>query len=207
MRLRSSRLEPLFCLSLLSLAFTLAACGSSTSNDSGGADASMDATNGASNVDSGGMDASATDASDAAPPVDAAPVCPPTSANCMDCCNTNYPAGAQMFDTLTLQCACVPSLCGPLDGGADDAGSVDAGSADAGSLDAGSEDAAVYGVGACSAATCSQTEEPSTACYNCLSDTLGSLANLGICGNALAGTCLTNAVCRPFLSCISQCPN
>jgi hypothetical protein len=210
MSLRFSRLEPLFCLPLV---FTLAACGSSTSNDSGGTDASMDATNGGSNVDSGGMDAAgATDASDAAAPVDAAPVCPPTSANCMDCCNTNYPAGAQMFDTLTLQCACVASLCGPLDGGTDDAGSVDAGAVDAGSLDAGSEDAgsedaAVYGVGACSAATCGQTEEPSTACYNCLSDTLGTLSNLGICGNALAGTCLTSAVCRPFLSCISQCPN
>jgi hypothetical protein len=201
MRLRSSRLP------LLSLLFLLAACGSSTSNDSGGTDASMDATNGTSNVDSGGMDAaSASDASDAAPSVDAAPLCPPTSATCEDCCNTNYPAGAQMFDMLTLQCACAASLCGPLDGGTDDAGAVDAGSPDAASLDAGSEDAGVYGVGACTA-TCNQTAEPNAACNTCIRDTLGSLSSPGICGNVLAADCLTNAVCRPFLSCIAQCSN
>lgn len=194
------------------LAASLLACGSSTSNDTGASDASTpDATSGSS---SGGQDSgggSGDSSEDAG--FDAAPVCPGKGTQCESCCDTNFAAGSQKFDQITLQCACAPQYCGGPDGGEDsgsqdagsfDAGSVDASAEDGGSSDAGSPDAGVYGTGAC-AATCDGTQAPNAACNTCIRTSLGSESSPGPCGADILAYCATDAVCQPYLQCVVNC--
>jgi len=92
-----------------------------------------------------GFDGSAPDAS-AAPDSsgaaeDAGPNCDPAGASassCQACCASGFPAGSQIFDKYTLQCACAGEFCGPLEAGVLDAAGADSG--DASATDAGSSD-------------------------------------------------------------------
>jgi hypothetical protein len=209
----------MFLLGTLVLAFSLVGCGGSTPSAVGDSGTGLDASlaDGPFASEAGG-DASSADgspsASDASSPdanEEAGPDCLAlgmTTASCRSCCDSSYPAGAKVFDQLTLGCACLVAYCGPPEAGVVDAASADSGDAeDAGTTgaDAGTVDAGLYGNAVCTA-TCNGTAAPDAVCETCIESTLGSLSSPGPCGTMLLGQCLGDPVCNQYLACIGNCP-
>jgi hypothetical protein len=195
-------------LALCGSALVLGACGTSASSLTPGDASTNDAANGsddaASDAGQGGV------GDDAAVEAGNPRVCWAEPANtCIGCCAGLYPVGYGKFGKIELGCACVPTLCGPLDGDAGagaDGGPADAASGEGGALDGSASDGGPFGMGACSA-TCTAPSSPDDTCITCIRATLGSASAFGPCGSAVVGGCITDSDCNPYLSCIESCPN
>jgi hypothetical protein len=115
--------------------------------------------------------------------------CTGTGATCRMCCRTTYATGYQKLVTAEAKCACVPTVCGPIDGGTDDDGGADA---------------SVLGSGAC-AATCTNKTLPDAACDKCLTQATGTMANQGVCYADVSMTCSKDTDCVAYVTCATGC--
>ena len=115
--------------------------------------------------------------------------CTGTGATCRQCCKTSNATGYQKLVTAELMCACRPSVCGAIDGGAGDAGGADASD---------------LGVGAC-ADTCAQKSLPDTTCDKCLNDATGTMADPGQCYTQVSTVCENDPGCVAYVTCATGC--
>jgi hypothetical protein len=174
----------------------VAGCGGSSSPAVGtGADAATDGTSPVeASVEASPGDDDAT--ADVGPGEDTGTVeaggdggCTGTGTTCRQCCRTNNAMGYQELVTAELQCACKPSVCGPIDGGA---------------VDAGGGDASVLGTGAC-ASTCGAKALPDATCGTCLDDATGTKAAPGECYTDVSTACQKDADCPGYVACLDGC--
>jgi hypothetical protein len=175
-------------------------CGGTSASGVGSADGGSDAaTDATSSMEGGGDDGSTGSDSptgDVATTGDTGSAetggdggCTGTGATCRQCCRTGNAAGYKKLVAAELTCACKPSVCGPVEGGAGDAGGAD-----------GSD----LGVGAC-ASTCATQTLPDTTCDKCLGDATGTMANPGECYTDVSAACGKDADCVAYVTCVTGC--
>jgi hypothetical protein len=174
----------------------VAGCGGSNASVSGGDGGAGDAaTDGTSPVDTGspeddGSTPEAAPGSDTGTPDGGGDAgCTGTGATCRQCCRTNDASGYQKLVTAEAACACKPSICGPIDGGAGDAAVADASD---------------LGVGAC-ADTCTTKAAPDAACDKCLDDATGTMAAPGECYTDVSTVCEKEPDCVAYVTCLTGC--
>jgi hypothetical protein len=135
-----------------------------------------------------------------------------TRADCVKCCDMDYPDGAAVYEQDIDECSCAADLCGPLqgalDGGGGEGGQVadggEAGVAEAGVAEAGApESEGGLGTGAC-AMTCSGGKAADPACATCRDETLK--ADGGACYASLKSSCGGDPSCKVYARCLASCP-
>jgi hypothetical protein len=114
---------------------------------------------------------------------------------CVSCCSKAYPTGAKAYLEAELACACVPELCGPVDGGPPDGGTRDGG-----------VDGSAIGEGACEATCGSATAKPSRVCETCLREVTGTAKKPEHCYMSVSDACLeAGAECTDLVACVEGC--
>jgi hypothetical protein len=204
-------------VALTSLATALVACSGHVADSSVGTPSAMDgAVDGTVGSEAGsdagmgmGVDSSISEPDVGTGGDDAATTCAQAAsrADCVKCCDMDYPDGAVAYEQDIDECACAADLCGPLQGAGDGGGAeggqvADAG--EAGAAEAGApESEGGLGTGAC-AMTCSGGKMADTACNTCRDETLK--ADGGACSASLKSSCGGDPSCKMYTKCLASCP-